>query len=233
MKKQRGFGLIGILLIIGALILTAGVVVWEKKTLPAPTPSPTEPPIAQPTDPAQPVSPQGTNIVIKVDKTKYQNNGLVFEPVEFTIVNNSGKAIYYLKGCAVQFPGACKIVGNDCQPLPGPKIVCEAEPSVAELGSGKTLHFYWNQIQGQNEFVPSGRYRLMLSYSFEGVPRSSSHTLGETTTIYSQPVTIDKIPLTRETTVSICRSWANEVNIGDLTYPADWCEMKLREKFGG
>lgn len=30
MKKQRGLGLIGVLLIIGALILTAGGVVWEK-----------------------------------------------------------------------------------------------------------------------------------------------------------------------------------------------------------
>lgn len=31
MKKQKGFGLIGVLLIIGALIITAGgVMVWER-----------------------------------------------------------------------------------------------------------------------------------------------------------------------------------------------------------
>ena len=42
MKKQKGFSLIGILLVIGALLLTAGgVVVWERKT--ELTPSPTFP----------------------------------------------------------------------------------------------------------------------------------------------------------------------------------------------
>jgi len=39
MKKQRGLGLIRILLIVGALVITAGgVVVWEKKVTPSPTP---------------------------------------------------------------------------------------------------------------------------------------------------------------------------------------------------
>ncbi len=46
MKKQRGFSLIGVLLIIGALVVTAGgVVVWEKKVTltatPVPNPTPT------------------------------------------------------------------------------------------------------------------------------------------------------------------------------------------------
>jgi len=39
MKKQKGLGLIGILFIIGALLLTAGgVVVWQRKVPPAPIP---------------------------------------------------------------------------------------------------------------------------------------------------------------------------------------------------
>jgi len=46
MKKQKGLGLIGILLIIGALLLTAGGVVglpavrqvWQRKVPPAPIP---------------------------------------------------------------------------------------------------------------------------------------------------------------------------------------------------
>ena len=43
MKKQEGLGLIGILLVIGILILTAGgVVVWNKKIVPTPTPTPVE-----------------------------------------------------------------------------------------------------------------------------------------------------------------------------------------------
>lgn len=41
MKKQKGFSLIGIILVIGALIITAGgVVVWDKKVKPIPTPTP-------------------------------------------------------------------------------------------------------------------------------------------------------------------------------------------------
>ena len=41
-KSESGLGLIGILLIIGILILTAGgVVVWQKKVSPTPTPTPT------------------------------------------------------------------------------------------------------------------------------------------------------------------------------------------------
>lgn len=43
-KKQRGFGLIGILLIIGALVVTTGgVLVWQKRTLPIPTLPPEKP----------------------------------------------------------------------------------------------------------------------------------------------------------------------------------------------
>lgn len=39
MKKQNGFSLIGVLLIIGVLAITAGgVVVWQRKVLPTPTP---------------------------------------------------------------------------------------------------------------------------------------------------------------------------------------------------
>lgn len=41
MRKQKGFGLIGILLVIGALSITAGgVVVWQRKILPIPMPIP-------------------------------------------------------------------------------------------------------------------------------------------------------------------------------------------------
>ena len=45
MKKRNGFGLIGVLLIIGALVVvTGGVLVWQKKVslTPVPTPTPTE-----------------------------------------------------------------------------------------------------------------------------------------------------------------------------------------------
>ena len=58
MKKQKGLGLIGVLLIIGALVLTAGgVVVWEKKATLIPPPTLT-PPIL-PTSPSNsaPVNP--------------------------------------------------------------------------------------------------------------------------------------------------------------------------------
>lgn len=43
MKKQFGFNLIGVLLLIGALVITTGgVLVWQKRALPTPiTPSPT------------------------------------------------------------------------------------------------------------------------------------------------------------------------------------------------
>ena len=41
-KRNFGFSLIGILIIIGALVITTGgVVVWKKRTSPAPTPMPT------------------------------------------------------------------------------------------------------------------------------------------------------------------------------------------------
>ena len=55
MKKQKGFSLIGILLIIGALIITAGgVVVWRERIslapslMPTPTPVPQNQPTASP-----------------------------------------------------------------------------------------------------------------------------------------------------------------------------------------
>ena len=47
-KKQRGFSLIGVLLIIGTLLITAGgVVVWNRKIVPTPTPTPTLPVLDQ------------------------------------------------------------------------------------------------------------------------------------------------------------------------------------------
>ena len=59
MKKQKGLGLIGILIIIGALIITTGrVLVWQKKVSPTPTPTPTPKP--QPTsEPSPPVEVSG------------------------------------------------------------------------------------------------------------------------------------------------------------------------------
>ena len=58
-QKQNGFGLIGILIIIGTLILTAGgVVVWRGKTdsIPSSTPTPTPATQTQPTaSPAEPI----------------------------------------------------------------------------------------------------------------------------------------------------------------------------------
>ena len=63
MKKQKGFSLIGVLVIVGALLFTAGgVVVWNKKTstglIPTPTPLlvPTSKPSAQPTLQSKPIS---------------------------------------------------------------------------------------------------------------------------------------------------------------------------------
>ena len=48
MKKQKGLGLIGILIFIGALLLTAGgVVVWQRNILPTPTPTSTPPVLDQ------------------------------------------------------------------------------------------------------------------------------------------------------------------------------------------
>jgi hypothetical protein len=55
MKKQSGLGLVGILLIIGTLLLTAGgVVIWQRQfsptPMPTPTPSATTTPRTQPTE---------------------------------------------------------------------------------------------------------------------------------------------------------------------------------------
>lgn len=47
MKKQEGFGLIGVLIILGTLVITmGGVFVWQRKTLPALTPTST--PVPEP-----------------------------------------------------------------------------------------------------------------------------------------------------------------------------------------
>lgn len=42
MKNQKGLGLIAVLLVIGAILLTVGgAVVWKGKVAPTPTPTPT------------------------------------------------------------------------------------------------------------------------------------------------------------------------------------------------
>ena len=50
-NHQKGLGLIGVLLIIGVLVITAGGVVWEKKAKPSPTPIPSPTPAKQPLTP--------------------------------------------------------------------------------------------------------------------------------------------------------------------------------------
>ncbi len=58
MKKQKGLGLIGVLLIIGALaVTTGGVVVWQKKISPTPTPTPPSTPIQTPSPKPESTSP--------------------------------------------------------------------------------------------------------------------------------------------------------------------------------
>lgn len=46
MQNQKGLGLIGVLLIIGVLaITTSGILVWQRKILPTPTPTPSSEPL--------------------------------------------------------------------------------------------------------------------------------------------------------------------------------------------
>ncbi len=52
MKKQNGFSLVGVLLIIGALVITTGgVLVWQRKTLPTPITILMPPPVLEFTPP--------------------------------------------------------------------------------------------------------------------------------------------------------------------------------------
>lgn len=52
MRKQEGLSLIGVLLILGALVITTGgVLVWQKKISPTPTPTPQTQPTASPEEP--------------------------------------------------------------------------------------------------------------------------------------------------------------------------------------
>jgi len=66
-KNNSGLGLIGVLIVIGALVITiGGVVVWRKKILPTPTPTPAPIPVPMPNAPSPTVPERYQPLLSKV-----------------------------------------------------------------------------------------------------------------------------------------------------------------------
>ena len=79
---------------------------------PIPTPRPTPTPTPQP-GPPQDQELRKEDLTISIYKTEYHHDETIFEPVEFTVSNNSLNSIFFYQGCAIQFPSVFRESSQD------------------------------------------------------------------------------------------------------------------------
>ena len=179
--------------------------------------------------PASPESPK-PEAIINLKETVYRHNGLVFEPIEFTVTNQGSKSFYYLHGCAVSLPEIEQKNESGFTPLPEDND-CQTLPLAEQLLPGESFTLNWDQKVG-NELVEPGVYRLGFKYSYDKPESSLPIKSFKWNTVYSSPLVIKEIEKNLETTKNLCQEIKGQFKINGGYYSANWCETVIKEAFG-
>ena len=162
---------------------------------------------------------QNSEVFIQLEKTIYQNNDRLFEPVKYSLVNNSPKKIYFLSGCAVVIPELYKIQDGQKTKLQKSAVVCETIPLVNQVSPGSKIELGWNQ-QNLGKFVEDGQYQLLVEYSFE---KAGDYGIGSKLEAISDIFTIEQITWDINMQKQICELYGAGFHSNDLFYSKQDC----------
>jgi len=140
--------------------------------------------------------PSREKVIIIVKSGSHIDNGLVTQPIEYTIFNNSQKPIYYLSWhydnpsvCKIENLGFCKMLHQ---------TLYQGEPFVEKIESKETAE---GGVYSLN--LPK-KYRLVFKY-LDKQPDAFKFEK-ESIKIYSDILYTTNVPLSKESTLDICNS---------------------------
>jgi len=153
----------------------------------------------------------------------HKDNGLVHQPVEYTVINNSSKTIYFMGTSGIggyQNPMVCKVINDsNCETLSqGPY---QGMPRWGEIKPG-------GKMTGST-FYPLEKYKLVFRYLkepqdvryYEGISQgiglmTEDEFEKKSSKIYSSTLQTEKIELTKQSTLDICNSIKNPEQCLDI-----------------
>lgn len=224
-KLKVNYWMITTLVLAAMFIGILSMYVSSKTNQPGSNITPTQPPIFDPNG-YSPTTAQKQNleVFIQLKKTTYQNNDKVFEPVKYSLVNNSSKTIYFLSGCAVVVPEVYKIQDGQKTKLQKSAILCEAMPRVNQVSSGGKIELGWNQ-QNLGKFVEDGQYLLAVEYSFD---KAGDYGIGSKLEVISDIFAIRQIVWDLNKQKQICELYGAGFHSNDFFYSNQDCLERLK-----
>lgn len=209
-----------ILIIFGLALLFTGIFWWSQnayKQFPWETPIyPTQPTVT-------PI--QNAEVYLQLEKLDYRNNNQTFEPVKFSLVNNSDKPIYFLAGCAVTVPIVYKVEDGNRILLEPPANVCMAEPRTVSVLPHENAKLGWDQ-KNQGQFVSPGEYQFAVAYSYESTDQFS---IGPKVTALSNVFSVERVVWKSGLDDTVCSLFDNGFSSNGLHYTQETCLESLRQ----
>ncbi len=171
------------------------------------------------------VKKQNSEVFIQLEKTTYQHDDKVFEPVKYSLINTSPKTVYFLSGCAVVLPEVYKIQDSQKNKLQKSALVCEAIPRVNQVSSGGKIELGWNQ-QNLGKFVEDGQYQFAVEYSFDKV---RDYGIGSKLEAISDIFTIRQVTWDINKQKQICELYGVGFHSNDFFYSKQDCLERLNK----
>jgi len=187
--------------------------------------TPTQFPPASSTNEPTDTQKQNAAVFLKLGQSNYEHDNKVFEPVKYTLVNNSSKTVYFLSGCAVVIPEVYKVQNDQKTKLQKSVIVCQALPRVNQVPSGGSVELGWNQ-QNLGKFVEDGQYQLEVDYSFE---ESGDYNIGSKLKAISDVFSVRQVTWDLNKQKQICELYGNGFHSNDFFYSKQDCLARLNE----
>lgn len=156
-------------------------------------------------------------VILQLQKLVYEHDDKIFDPVEYSLINNTLKPIYFLRGCAVSLPKIYKVENNKRTELQEIHV-CTAEPEIVQLSSGSKIYLMWDQkIRGK--FVKDGKYQFGLEYKLE--------KNGEEHEVFSDIFSIKEVRWDLNKQKQICDLFKSGVRSNSSVYSKQDCLNKL------
>lgn len=168
---------------------------------------------------------QNAAVSLKLELTTYEHDNRVFEPVKYTLTNNSSKAVYFLRGCAAVLPEVYKVQVGQKTKLQISALVCEALPQVNQIPPGGNIELGWNQ-QNLGKFVQDGQYQLAVEYSFD---KAGDYSIGPKFEAVSDIFTIRQVTWDINKQKQICEVYGAGFHSNDFFYSKQDCLERLNK----
>jgi hypothetical protein len=168
---------------------------------------------------------QSVAVFLKLGQPDYEHDNKVFEPVKYTLVNNSSKSVYFLSGCVTSLPKVYEVRSGLKTKLEVSAISCKALPRISQIDSGKSVELGWNQ-HNLGKFVTDGLYQLAIEYSFE---KSGDYNIGTKLEATSDVFSVRQVAWDINKQKQVCELYGNKFHSNDFFYSKRYCLERLNQ----